>query len=59
MTDHNETKAYSVIEAAAALRLSRPTLHRMLKRGELASLKIGDRRIIPAKAIDDLLAKAS
>ena len=43
-------------QVARMLSVSEGTVNRMLKRGELASLKIGNCRRIPRAAVRDLLA---
>jgi excisionase family DNA binding protein len=39
-------------EVAKRLRISKPTLYDLLRSGQLASLKIGRARRIPASAVD-------
>lgn len=46
-----------VEEAAQLLSLSRKTIYDLLRRGELASLKIGGSRRIPTAALQDLIAR--
>jgi excisionase family DNA binding protein len=53
-----ERKALSVAEASVAIGLSRATLYRLIARKQLATLKIGSRRLVPVGEIDALLAKA-
>jgi excisionase family DNA binding protein len=43
----------TVEESAQALRLSRTHVYDLLARGELASVKIGRARRIPAQALDE------
>jgi excisionase family DNA binding protein len=50
-----ERLALTVDETAAALGLSRPTIWRMIRRGELQSVKVGGRRLIPVAALRALL----
>lgn len=38
--------AYRMDEAAAATGLSKPTLYRMVRRGELTTFKVGQRTLI-------------
>jgi len=45
-----------VEEAAPLLRLSRTEVFALIKKGELASIKIGRRRRIPRQALDDYIA---
>ena len=49
-------RAYQVNEAAAAYRLSRWTLYKLMVIGKLRTVKIGGRRLIPVDAIEALLA---
>ncbi|WP_081613787.1 helix-turn-helix domain-containing protein [Rhodopirellula sallentina] len=49
--------AYSIVEAAQAMRVSESTVKRMIKRGELRSVQAGRRRLVPIQAVEDLLAK--
>jgi len=46
-----------VEEAAYRLSLSRKTLYDLMRRGELASLKIGGSRRIPLTALHDFIAR--
>jgi excisionase family DNA binding protein len=48
-------RAYQVNEAAAAYRLSRSTLYKLIAAGTLRSAKVGGRRLIPVEAIEALL----
>ncbi len=41
----------TVAEACAQLRISKWTLYRLMQSGQLASVKIGSRRLIPMRAI--------
>ncbi|MFI7133850.1 helix-turn-helix domain-containing protein [Nonomuraea sp. NPDC050153] len=47
--------ALSVEEAAAQLRVSRWTLYKFIRTGQLKSFKAGRRRLIPASALNDLV----
>lgn len=51
---------YRVPQAAAALGISRATLYRLIKRGELELVKIGCTRSsgIPAESVDAMLDRA-
>ena len=51
----NDKLAYPIAEAAAALSLSEWTLREMCYRGQIASRKVGRRRIIPRWALDEFL----
>jgi excisionase family DNA binding protein len=48
-------RAYQIDEAAAAYRLSRSTLYKLIAAGALRSVKVGGRRLIPVEAIEALL----
>lgn len=45
----------SVQEAAAALCISRPTIYRLIARGELATFKLGSRTLILRTDLEALL----
>jgi excisionase family DNA binding protein len=51
-------RAYSVKETAARLGVSVWLIEKAIRNGTLASLKLGDRRLIPADAVEELLAQA-
>lgn len=46
-----EKVGYSVEETAHALGVGRTTVYELLSNGELESIKVGRRRIIPADAV--------
>ena len=46
----------NVQQASQALNISRASLYRVLDRGELRSVQIGARRLVPVAAIDALLS---
>ncbi len=48
--------SYSIAEAAHAAGIGRSTLYRAIGSGELRSLKIGKRRLIPVDALEAWLA---
>jgi excisionase family DNA binding protein len=50
-----EKLAYSIDEAAGALSVGRTSIERLIRRGELSSLKVGKRRIITREHIDRFL----
>lgn len=54
-----ERLAYSPSEFAAAVGCSRQHVQNMIARGELASIKLGRRRLIPASVVAELLEDAS
>jgi excisionase family DNA binding protein len=47
--------AFSVAEAAEILRVSKEALYDELKRGRLPAVRVGDRWIIPRRALERLL----
>lgn len=47
---------FTVDEAAAELRIARATFYRLLGSGEIESIHIGRRRLVPKEAIDAWLA---
>jgi excisionase family DNA binding protein len=46
-------------ETAAQLRISRNTVHDMVRRGELPHIRIGRRVLIPKTALAEFVAKAA
>lgn len=52
----NEVLAFSISDTANKLGLSERSVHRMVARGELASIKAGRRRLIPRESIRQLLS---
>ena len=50
---------YTVPEAGGLLRVSRTRVFEMIAAGELRSIKIGRRRLVPAAALDELIARLS
>ena len=46
----------SMVEAARQLSISKTGIYRLLDRGEIQTVRIGHRRIVPAAEIDRLLA---
>ena len=57
VTEHR--RAYKVEEVAELLGLSRNTVFRLLKRGELQSIKVGGSRRITVEQLDRYLAAAA
>lgn len=63
MTDANRTKKQEPLvvsqdECAEQLRISRRTVERMVAEGQLPSLKLRRRRVIPAEFLRDLVRGA-
>jgi excisionase family DNA binding protein len=56
-TVHAEIKrlGYSPTEFATAFGCSRQHVQNLIARGELPSIKLGRKRIIPARAVEELL----
>lgn len=52
----DQRPAFSIAESCTRTTLSRPTIERLISTGKLRSVKIGRRRLIPADALDELLA---
>jgi len=46
---------YSIREAAELLSISRSTIYNFFRSGDLSFLKIGERRLVEASAIDDFI----
>jgi excisionase family DNA binding protein len=58
VTDPTTRKTISVPEAGRQLGLSRNGAYEAVKRGEIPVVRIGKRILVPADAIDRLLARA-
>ena len=52
-------KALSVEMAAEMLGISRSMVHKLIRRGELRSVKAGTRRLVPVAAVDEFIEKNS
>lgn len=50
--------SYSVAEASHVTGIGRTTLYKLMGDGSLASVKIGNRRLIPASALQAILQAA-
>ena len=50
-----ERQVYSVAEVAAMLGLSKPTVQKALKRGELPSFRVGTKVLVQRAAVERLL----
>jgi len=51
MSKHSDTSFLSVVDASRALGVSLSTVWRLLRRGDLPSLRKGGRRFIPKKSL--------
>ena len=49
-------RAYQVKEAAETYRLSKSTLYKLMATGQLRSVKVFGRRLIPVEALEALIA---
>ena len=49
-------RLFSIDEAAAALHVARSTLYQLIGAGELRTIKVGRRRLVPASSIAGLTA---
>lgn len=47
---------YRVDEAAEALRISRSVIYELIRSGQLRTVKVGRRRLVPVRALDDYVA---
>ena len=54
-----ERRTLTVVEAAQALGISRALAYDLVRRGEIASLRLGRRIVIPERVIDALLDVAT
>lgn len=59
MSDNTERAAYSVPDTAHRLNVSRSQVYRLLKSGDLKSIKIGARRLILPSSIRELLERSA
>ncbi|MFT7571766.1 MAG: excisionase family DNA binding protein [Paracoccaceae bacterium] len=57
-TNHQVTKAaFSIPEVMESLSLGRTTIYEQIKAGNLRTLKVGRRTIVPANAVSEFLDK--
>lgn len=52
----SEPVMHSIEEAVGLTRLSRTTLYELMRAGRLTYCRIGRRRLIPVRALDELVA---
>lgn len=57
MIQQHEKLIYSATEAAAALSVSRPTLYKLLRTGDIPSFSVGTRRLIPRAGLVEWIEK--
>ena len=55
MSDALKQRAYNTVETAQILGCTRQHVSNLIARGELRSVKLGRKRLIPAAVIDELL----
>lgn len=58
VTEKTEKLAYTVEEAGERLGISRPSAYLAVKRGEIPTIKLGHRIIVPRVALERMLANA-
>ena len=56
---HDERLAYGIAEAARAVGVSRAHLYELIARGEVRSVKLGERRLIPTEELRRVLSTAT
>lgn len=54
---HRTHMVFTVNEACSALRVSRWTLYNLIRSGQLATIKLGKRRLIPETAVQALIER--
>ena len=59
MTDVTDSVAFTVDEAAKILRISRNSAYQAVKEGQIPSIRIGKRIVIPRQAFNRMLEEAS
>lgn len=48
---------YNVAEAAEALRLSKCAIYELIRSGQLRTVKVGRRRLVPVEALSEWVAR--
>lgn len=56
MTDHTAPLAHRIPDACRRLGVGRSTLYELIKAGELRTIKIGARTLVPETALQGLVA---
>jgi excisionase family DNA binding protein len=54
---HISPLLYRVDEAAEALRISRSSLYELIRSGQLSTVKVGRRRLVPVAALSDYISR--
>jgi excisionase family DNA binding protein len=57
--DEHIQYVYTVEEAAKLLRISRPSAYLAVKRGEIPTISIGHRKLVPRAQLEKMLGQAS
>lgn len=57
--DHGPDRLLSIEEAAAILGVKRTSVYRVIGAGELRSVKVGRRRLVPSSAVDEFVGDRS
>ncbi|HKS46191.1 MAG TPA: helix-turn-helix domain-containing protein [Amycolatopsis sp.] len=57
IVDYTAPVLYTVKEACAVLRVSNWKLYQLIRSQQLASVRIGKRRLVPRDAVDALIAR--
>ena len=57
MNETTERLAYNIDEACQALSIGRTILFELIRRGDITSVKVGRRRLIPADSLRDYLTR--
>ncbi|MDD5702924.1 MAG: helix-turn-helix domain-containing protein [Dehalococcoidales bacterium] len=52
-----EAKVYTILEFSKAMKVSQSKVYLMARTGEIKSIKLGDRVLIPAWVVDELVGK--
>jgi excisionase family DNA binding protein len=59
MSDKVERRTYTVLEVAEILGIGRNTAYEVCRNGEIPTIRVGGRVLIPRSAIDELLGGAA
>ena len=54
-----QKRVYSIREAAQALGIGRTLAIKLVRSGQLRSIKLGRRRVVPAAALEELLQQGA
>jgi excisionase family DNA binding protein len=59
MSDKVQRRTYTVLEVAEILGIGRNTAYEVCRNGEIPTIRVGGRVLIPRSAIDELLGGAA